>query len=163
MKKITLFTIGMILLSIVACKKEPVETYYFNCKIDGQYFEPENQGGLGEYPITAKLLYDGIDLRIDVYKNLQNVFIAVRDSAKVKPQTYQLTNTPYRPVAIYDNNLSGNDYRTDSTFTGFVNINLLDKANMIIEGTFSFTAYNTALNDTVSITEGKFKLKYTLN
>jgi len=163
MKKITLFTIGMILLSIVACKKEPVETYYFNCKIDGQYFEPEKQGGLGEYPITAKLLYDGIDLRIDVFKGIKNIFIAVRDSTKVKTQQYQLTNTPYKPTAIYDDNFDGNEYRTDSTSTGYINLFLLDEVSQVIEGSFNFNAYNSVLNDTIQITDGKFKLKYTLH
>ncbi|MCC6517145.1 MAG: hypothetical protein IT275_12420 [Chitinophagales bacterium] len=163
MKKIALITIGIIFLSIVACKKEPVETYYFNCKIDGQYFEPENQGGLGEYPITAKLLYDGIDLRIDVSKGIKNIFIAVRDSTKVKTQHYQLTNTPYKPTAIYDDNLDGNEYRTDSTSTGYVNLILLDEVSQVIEGSFYFNAYNSVLNDTIQITDGKFKLKYTLH
>ena len=161
MKTFKLFTIAIILVSTFACKKK-TETLYFNCYINGQFFSPEKQQGLGEYPLTTKLLYDGIDFRIDASKGIQNVFIAVRDSSKVKLQTYQLTNTPYRSVALYSNAMSDH-YGTDSLNTGFTTITSLDTENMIVEGTFYFNAYNSALKDTVHITDGKFRLKYDLH
>lgn len=164
MKKITLFTLGIMLLFSNACKRKTVETYYFNCKIDGQYFEPEKQGGLGEYPFTAKLLYDGIDLRIDVSKGIQNIFLWVKDSNKIISSSYQLFNTPsYYARATYDNNTSTDEFSTDSINSGFMQIQTIDKTNMTVSGTFSFAAYNPVLVDTVHITDGNFKLKYTIH
>ena len=163
MKNLFLFFIAFALLGITACKRKTTETFYFNCYINGQYFEPEKQQGLGEYPLTAKLINDDTQLRIDADRGIQNVFMGVRDSAKIKIQSYELANIPYRSQAIYDKSLGVDDYRADSTNPGIINITLLDKTNMIVAGAFYFDAYNAATKDTVHITDGKFKLKYDLH
>lgn len=160
MKKITLFSIGIILLSISACKRKSVENYYFNCKINGQYYEPDKQGGLGEYPLTAKLQSNETILSIRASRSIQNIILGIYDTTIIKEQVYQFTKTPYTSQAIYDDNLGVDDYRTDSTFTGFTTITLLDKQNMIVEGNFYFNAYSPVLNDTIQITDGKFRLNY---
>lgn len=166
MKHLKLCIVAIMLFIISSCDKNKnnTDTAYFSCYIDGQYFEPEKPQGLGEYPITAKLLYDGIDLRIDASKGIQNVYIGIKDTTKVKTQEYVLSkNMGYYPRALYYNNTSGNHYETDSTYTGKASITLIDTQNMIVQGTFYFDAYNSVLNDTVHITDGKFKLKYSLH
>lgn len=164
MKNLSLFILTLLLITTIACKRNAPDTFYFNCKIDGQYFEPEKPGGIGEYPITAKLLYNETDLRIDVSKGIQNVYLGIKDSTQIKIQEYTLSkNLTNFSRALYQNNLSGNHYETDSIFIGKTNIVVLDKQSMIVAGTFSFTAYNAILNDTVYITDGNFKLKYTLH
>lgn len=164
MKYLLSVFLTILLFTIVACKKKYTETYYFNCKINGQYFEPEKQGGLGEYPLTAILLYNDTDLRISADKGIQNVYIGIKDTLVVKTKEYLLSNNAmYYSRALYSSNLSGNHYETDSVYTGKTNITKLDKTNMTVEGTFSFTAYNPVLLDTVIITDGNFKLKYSLN
>ena len=162
MKTFKLFTIAIILVSTFACKKK-TETLYFNCYINGQFFSPEKQQGLGEYPLTTKLLYEGIDLRIDASKGVQNVYLGIKDSTMVKILTYKLSmNKSYFSRALYSNAMSDH-YETDSLNTGFTTITSLDTENMIVEGTFFFNAYNSALKDTVHITNGKFRLKYDLH
>ena len=163
MKTFKLFTIAIILVSTFACKRKKTETLYFNCYINGQFFSPEKQQGLGEYPLTAKLLYDGIDFRIDASKGIQNVFLWVKDSNLVLSKQYQLYNTPdYYSRAYFDKNI-GEEYTTDSINSGIIDIVSIDKTNQIVEGTFFFNAYNSTHKDTVYITDGKFRLKYDLH
>ena len=165
MKYTTSLLLALYCLFYTSCnrKKSNTDTAYFSCYINGQYWEPEKQKGLGEYPITAKLLYDETNLRISADKGLQRISVWIYDSTIVKTTHYQLTKTPYTPQAIYDNNLSVDDYRTDSIYTGFATIVLIDKNKMTVQGTFYFDAYNSVKKDTVHITNGKFKLKYTLH
>ncbi len=165
MKNLFLFFIAFALLGITACKRKTTETFYFSCYINGQYFEPEKPGGLGEYPLTAKLLYDGIDFRISASKGIKSLFLWVKDSInKIGVTQYQLFNTPsYFSRAVYDSDLDADDYRTDSLHSGIINISLIDNQNEIISGTFHFKAYNAIKKDTVHITDGKFKLKYQLH
>ena len=164
MKKPILFFIAIALLGITACKRKTIETFYFSCYINGQYFEPEKQQGLGEYPITAKLLNDDILLDISAGKGVKSVSLGVFDTTKIREQEYFLSmNKGWYSRALYKSSLAANHYETDSIFTGKVNIIQLDKANMIVAGTFHFTGYNAETKDTVHITDGKFKLKYDLH
>ncbi|QLH47961.1 MAG: hypothetical protein HWD58_21605 [Bacteroidota bacterium] len=165
MKFSKLFITSFVMFSILSCHQNSnfIQSTYLSCYIDGKYFEPDKGGGLGEYPLTAKLQSNETLLTIRASREVQNVILAVYDTTGVKVLTYQFTNTPYTPQAIYDNNLSVDNYKTDSTNTGIVNIVKIDKENLEVEGTFSFTAYNSVINDTIHVTNGKFKLNYTIH
>ena len=165
MKYTTSLLLALYCLFYTSCNKNKnTDTAYFSCYINGQYFEPEKQKGLGEYPITAKLLYDDTNLRISADKGIQSLSIGIFDTSKVKPKEYQLTrNAMFYSRALYYPTVSGSHYETDSIFTGIATITMLDTKNMTVQGTFYFDAYNSTLNDTVHITNGKFKLKYTLH
>jgi hypothetical protein len=151
----------MMLLFNNACKRKTVETYYFNCKIDGQYFEPSKKLSLGYYPLTAKLLYDNTQLRLhaDNDRKTVDIFIFSLDSSSIQNKNYQFGKIGTTKTVAYFNSIL-----TDSIYNyGKINIAQLDKQNMIVEGNFYFDAYNATLNDTIHITDGKFKLKYTLH
>lgn len=166
MKQITICILALILITTLSCDKNKnnTDTAYFSCYIDGQFFEPEKQQGLGEYPITAKLLDGGIDFRIDVSKGLQNIFLWVKDSNKVLSKPYELFNTPsYYSRATYDNNTATNEYTTNAMNSGIIELKMIDNLNQTVQGTFYFDAYNSVLNDTIHITNGKFKLKYSIH
>ena len=77
--------------------------------------------------------------------------------------SYSLTENP-RYSGDYKSSTILNDlFKTDSNHKGEVVITSLDKAKRIIQGTFYFKAYNAYRNDSVSITDGKFRLKYTID
>ena len=54
-------------------------------------------------------------------------------------------------------------YKTDSRHTGELQITTLDKTNKIIQGTFCFKAYKALRNDSVSVTDGTFRLHYIIS
>ena len=82
----------------------------------------------------------------------------------------QITTTTY---ILNDNPRYGGDYKnstitddifnTDANHIGELKITSLDNAKRIIIGTFYFKAYNAYRNDSVSITDGKFRLQYSTN
>lgn len=136
---------------------------YLNCKVNGVYWEPD-KGGLGEYTLTAKLLFNETFLSINAIKGIQSINLGLLDTLGIKNETFYLTVNAagsYTSNAQYDNNNATNQYETDTTYTGFAAITQIDKTNLTVEGTFSFTAYNKVLLNSVNVTEGKFKLKYT--
>ena len=85
------------------------------------------------------------------------------DKVPITTTTYILDANKQQD-GVYDNSPLVDDiFRTDSTHTGKLTITALDKANMIISGTFNFKAYNKVQNKTVTISNGRFRLKYTDN
>lgn len=167
MKKYILFVCCIV--SLFNCCKRPnqtttVNSTFFNCKVNGVYWEPDKGGALGEYNLTAKLLFNETVLSINAARGIETIHIGMLDTLGITSASFDLTlneANSYTSNAQYDNNNSTNQYETDSIYTGNATIIKIDKANMIVEGTFSFTAYNQILLDNVNITDGKFKLKYT--
>ena len=158
MKTFKLFTIAIILVSTFACKRKTTETFYFNCYINGQFFSPEKQQGLGEYPLTTKLLYDGTQLQLHAYNDGEKIDISIRDSLKIKITNYQLLqNGSLFSKGFY------NGFSTDSLNTGIASIEEIDTQNMIVKGTFFYTVFDTIQSKIIHITDGKFRLKYDLH
>ena len=165
MKSTTSLLLALYCLFYTSCNKNKnTDTAYFSCYIDGQYWEPEKQQGLGEYPITAKLLYDETNLRLYASKGTKEISIWIFDTNLVKNNQYLLSkHEPNYSKAYFDNSVGADWFMTDSIFIGIANIIEIDKTNKIVQGTFYFDAYNSVKKDTVHITNGKFKLKYTLH
>ncbi len=69
----------------------------------------------------------------------------------------------YCTTVYYNSTLVNDIFETDSAHVGFLKIDNLDKVQRIIKGTFYFKAYNSYRNDSVNVTDGKFRLKYTTN
>ena len=85
------------------------------------------------------------------------------DKVPISKTSYILDNN-LQQNATYDISPLVNDiYKTDAIHTGKLTINTLDRTKKIIEGSFYFKAYNAYRNDSVSITDGKFRLNYTTN
>lgn len=82
------------------------------------------------------------------------------DQIPISITNYTL-NDNLQQNGLYDNSPLVDDiYKTDSIRTGVLQITTIDKNAQIISGTFSFEAYNVVQDKTVTVTEGKFRLKY---
>ena len=159
MKKI-LFVLPAFFFTLIfaTCRKNPPPTYdfYFTCKINGQTYIP----GLGN-GLTRSLLGDTTFL---LGGNLGYQALAIgiinETNQPISTTTYILNDNP-RQTGLYDNSPLVNDiFKTNSNYKGQLTITLLDKTNKIIQRTFYFKAYNTYRNDSVSVTDGKFRLHY---
>jgi len=149
-------------LIFATCNKDLSPTanpFYFQCKINGQTYIPGMGNGL-----TCELLED-TTLLLGGNLGYQALSIAIINvtGQVVTTITYILNDNP-RQSGLYDNSPLVNDiYKTDVTHTGQLTITTLDKTNKIIQGTFYFKAYNAYRNDSVSVTEGKFRLHYIIS
>jgi hypothetical protein len=141
------------------CKKEPpLPEFYFRCKVDGQDYRPNGCPNC----LTCAILGDTTFL-LGANRGYEVVTVGVIDNSGFKNTDY-LLNHIISSRGTYKNSTTVDDrYYTDSLRTGNLIISLIDKSNKIIEGTFSFQAYNLVQNKTVSVTGGKFRLQYTTN
>lgn len=140
------------------CKKDPPydpNGYYIRCKLNGQLYLPENCANC----MTCDLIGDTV-LIIGANRGFETLGFGIRDLNLIKPINYPL-NEELRHRADYKKNpLVQDRYYTDASHTGELNITKLDKSLRIIEGNFYFTAYNAYQNNTVSVTNGIFRLKF---
>lgn len=169
MKNLILIT-TLALFSFSSCKpNKPKPTNpngnFLSCKVNGVDWSADVSSGLGDYPLTAKLLFNSTYLSIGaINSNNETIDLGLYEMSNVKKQSYNLTvNAPnsYTSHAQFDNNLATNQYQTDSINTGIATITNLDKTNNLVEGTFSFKAYNKVLVSIVEVTDGKFSINYT--
>lgn len=150
--------IVFILVASLSCNKEKLPAFYFQCKVDGVLYEPDNCANCN----SKELLGDTV-LILGANKGSNALSIAIlRHSIIIG--NYNLINvlTENKGSAYYDNTI-GNPtdiFRTDSLRTGVLNITELDKVNKIIVGTFYFDAYNIPQNKIVRVTDGRFRLNY---
>ena len=157
MKTLLIIIFSFMLLNS-SCKKDHLPTFYFQCKVDGVLYEPDNCANCK----TTELFGDSL-LLLGMNVSTGGIGIAVRK------QTFSTGSYTFKKLLL-DNNSTGSFdntignpsdiFRTDSTRTGVINITELDKTNKIIVGTFSFDAFNILQNKTVRVTEGKFRLNY---
>lgn len=130
---------------------------YFQCKIDGRLYIPNSCANC----ITCTIYKDSIFL-LGGNAGFEALAIGIINYPNVVEKSYLLSNKSnggtYKNSTTYDDK-----FETDSTHTGFLEIKFIDQTKRIIEGTFYFKAYNSFRNDSVSITEGKFRLKYTID
>ncbi len=150
-------------LIFATCKKDPnpgKDDFYFQCKINGQTYIPNSCANC----VTCAILGDTTFL-LGGNAGFEALGIGIINftNQPVLATTYILNDNP-RKSGDYDNSTLVTDiYKTDGTHSGQLTIITLDKINRIIQGTFYFKAYNSYRNDSVSITEGKFRWKYTIN
>ena len=159
MKKI-LFVLPALFFTLIfaTCRKNPPTTYefYFTCKINGQTYIP----GLGN-GLTRSLLGDTTFLLGgNLGYQALGIGIVNKTDQLIITTTYILNDNP-RFKGDYKNSTIPIDiFKTDALHTGQLKIILLDKTNKIIQGTFYFKAYNSYRNDSISVTDGKFRLHY---
>lgn len=164
----TLFTkILLLFLSFTGifatCNKTPpipTDDFYFRCKINGQTYIPNSCANC----LNGTILGDTTFL-LGANAGFEAILIGIikLNHLPISITTYVLNNN-LQQKALYKNSTLTNDkYETDSLHTGQLQIISLDKTNRIIQGTFYFKAYNSYRNDSVSVTEGYFRLKYTTN
>ena len=164
LKTISFALIALITISASCHKNEYPEPgsndFYFRCKIDGRLYIPNSCANC----ITCAILGDTTFL-LGGNAGYESILIGIINltNKPIETTIYKLNNNP-RQKASYDNStLVADIYETDSTKKGEIQILILDKTKRIIQGTFYFKAYNPYRNDSVSVTDGKFRLKYTID
>ncbi|WP_293786919.1 DUF6252 family protein [uncultured Pedobacter sp.] len=154
------FLVLLIIFSFSSCKKRinpvkneelPAETQTgantFGCLIDGKAYIPDGVFGLPA--ITASLQYQILNLRSIKKSSNEAIGLPVRNMTAVgeyaitSEMGYSNPDLDYKAVA------------------GKITITKYDVANNIVSGRFYFTAKNEKAGKTVSITDGRFDVKFT--
>ena len=166
---ITLFTFSQCKKNKTEEQQLPPETttgaMTFGCKVNGQIFVPKDgRGKPGLYCQYVNLgagIGGGWYLNIPATNWLPNPPIGVNietDSLLiVQGQTYQFKNAKGFARTFYDN---GNVYPKLDNDAGELKITKFDQTNRVLSGTFFFTGTNTTTGEKVSITEGRFDIRY---
>ncbi len=155
----TLFILFALCCVFATCKKEdnPVtENLYFKCKLNGQDYIPSNCANC----LQCEILHDTTFI-LGGNTGFQTLGIGINDGQGIKVISYTLNEVIGRRGDYKSSTIANDRYFTDASHVGLLTISSLDKTKKIITGTFSFTAYNAIQNNTVNITEGSFRLKYT--
>ena len=153
-----LIVTSLLIFSFAQCKKDVLPEFYFRCKVDGQDYRPNGCTNC----ITCTILGDTIFL-LGGNRGFETLGMGIRDLNGITKGAYNLNEIRGRK-ADYKNSIIVDDrYFTDANHVGKLEITSVDKQINIISGTFFFNAYNSYRRDTVIITEGKFRLKYTTN
>jgi hypothetical protein len=162
----TVFSFLLSILAIIAicnsCKKETTPEFYYSCNLNGTQFTYTTCGDC----FQCNLLGDTTFIVNGKSNNsYESVGIGIVDKNGMHTKAYELS---YSPISggggfYYNQPYVSNYYYTDTTNKGRLLITELDKAKRIVAGTFYFNAYCAKYDSTVYITEGKFRLKYTIN
>lgn len=136
-------------------KKLNKPKYFIHCKIDGKDY----LSAICKNCIIGQLIGDtALLLNSNVGK--QTLRIGISDGVKVTAKSYLLNDLIDRQ-GVYDNSpLAADVFKTDEIFTGELKITSLDKDHKIVSGIFYFQAYNPVQKKIVSVSDGKFRLKY---
>ncbi len=154
-----IITLSLLLFSASQCKRSPtLPEFYYRCIVDGQDYRPNGCANC----LTCTILRDTV-LLLGANKGYESVNIGINDFDSINIKNYSLNNIIGRQGGYDNSPLVDDKYITDELHTGVLSIIHLDKNSQTIEGSFSFQAYNPIQNKTVSVTEGKFRLKYTIN
>ena len=157
MKSLLFILLTIVLLSS-NCKKDHLPTFYFQCKVDGVLYQPDNCTNC-----NTKEMYGDSLLSLGANRGNEALGLAIlKHSISIGAYSLGKAIIENKGTALYDNTIGNPSdiFRTDSIRTGVVNITELDRTNKIIVGTFSFDAYNIPQNKIVKVTEGKFRLNY---
>ena len=137
-------------------KNDALPEYYFRCKIDRQDYRPNSCANC----MTAQILGDTV-IMLQANRDLEALTIGVIHKPSIQATSY-LLNGDIGSRGTYKYSTTVNDrYFTNTTHTGVLLINSINKENKIVSGTFYYKAYNSYNNDSINITDGKFRLKYT--
>ena len=162
MKKILFVLLGFFFTLIFAtCKKDPTpdNNYpYFQCKINGQTYIPNNCANC----LTCTIYQDTIFL-LGANAGFEAIAIGIINKPEIIQKSYVLNSNIANGGTYKNSTLTNDRFDTDSIHTGKLQIIILDKINKNISGTFYFKAYNVYRNDSVSVTDGKFRLNYDTN
>ncbi len=140
------------------CKKNPPvnpNDTYFNCKINGQDYNPDNCANC----LVAEILQDSL-LLVTANNGFQTLGIGINNPPTLLAQTYSLSSDPAQHGEYKNSTTTDDYYQTNDKAPGRCTIEKLDTINTIIKANFSFIAYHSfRANDSVIVT-GNFNLKY---
>ena len=138
----------------------------FGCKIDGKVFVPrDGRGKVGlycEYAYLGTGVGGGWFLNIPaadfVPVSIPNVSITTDSLLVVEGVTYRFKNLKGNPKAFYSDDTGL--YRKMDNDSGSLHISKFDQTNRILSGTFSFVGTNASSGVKVTITDGRFDVRY---
>lgn len=160
MKKACFLLILLFLLMLGSCGDDtprPFSQVYFSCKIDGVVFNAEYKTDFGYRSIDAQINNAFNSVLISADDNQKNFGLLVRDTLEIN-KIYTLTTNSSGKSGMYSSNSLGtSSYITDTHNIGYIEFSEIDYQNGRIAGTFSFVARDSIINDTVHITDGKFR------
>lgn len=137
------------------CKKDNATNFYFQCKVDGVSYEPDNCANC-----IGKDLLGDTTLILGANTGFKTLGIGIKDNTGIKITSYILNEVNGRRGDYKFSTTSNDRFFTDANHTGVLNITEIDKINKIIAGNFYFDSYNIIQNKVARITEGKFRLNY---
>ena len=163
MKHLKLFALLLLatIFMVASCKKttDPSpDDFYFRCKINGQLYIPNSCANC----LTCTVYKDTI-LLLGANQGYKVLTIGINDNLNIRVTTYILNEIIGRQGTYKNSTLTNDRYFTDAKHTGQLQITTLDKTNKILQGTFYFKAFNSYSNDSISVTDGDFRLHYTIN
>src|SRR5690606_32362851 len=173
-----LVTLMILWLAFAGCSKDVTELppatqtgeNTFGCMLDGAFWTPEGFGIVPTAPILeARFIDDNIKI------NARNFSVSPTET-EFEIYLKNVSETGIYPlnkkVSIYPNQTESYAYHikrkirpldqwvTNASFTGVVNITKLDRANKIVSGTFEFRAESmTNPGEFIIVTEGRFDIK----
>jgi hypothetical protein len=138
----------------------------FGCKVNGEIWIPYYQCSYGTsgcdelgFHVYSSDSVNKLPLQFTLVaersisdNNYSAFFINTYSGANITQ-----TGNIYNSLSIWC--VIGNDYHTQSLYTGSMNLTKLDTVNNIMSGTFSFTQYNSP-SDSVVVTDGRFDLTF---
>jgi hypothetical protein len=154
------------LISLMSCSKEklPKATQQgkntFGCKIDGKVFLPSEEGSswIGAPSIiVSNSSFDGFIIYAVNFSSQLHSSVSLALPYLKKAGAYNLHTYGYGEYKL--EYFGGAIYRTNTNYTGTINITRCDTVNKIYSGTFSFTAIDDNTGKTVNVTEGRFDVK----
>lgn len=131
----------------------------FGCLVNGNAFIPYTQVDVyatfqgGILQIRAEV---DIPAKQDPFQYITFVLIEQGTDIFYEGRTYELSNPPTRRAEAV---LSECTFFSENIISGSLSITKLDRNNLIISGTFQFTAQVNGC-DNVSVTDGRFDIKY---
>ncbi len=170
-----IFILLLFIATFTSCKKETltsatqVGANTFSCRVNGVIHIPNNEAFSVDAISTRMYLNDDPNFyNLTVLTNYsrkkpaEKIYITLY---KVnQPGIYKLVSSEFRfgeYRVLVPEPFGGIIYDSRTLNNGEVNITKLDRVNKIISGTFSFEAINkNNANDKVSITDGRFDLKF---
>lgn len=165
-----------IILTASQCKKKTDEPQLrpetttgamtFGCKINGKVFVPRD--GRGKPGLFVQYVYMGTGPGGGWYLNIpatnwvpnppEGVNIGTDSLLLIEGATY-LFKAQQKGVAsaFYQN---GPEFNTTDSNPGELRITKHDQQNRILSGTFFFTGTNISTGEKISVTEGRFDIRY---
>lgn len=133
--------------------------FYFRCKIDGRLYIPNSCANC----MSFKLLED-TSLIASGNAGFETIRFGINDKTGIQEKEYALINQGGQRATYKYSTTTDDYYRTQNFNPGSLKITEVDKTKRIIRGTFHFVAYHSFKpNDSVIVSEGKFRIKYTID
>ncbi|TAG99762.1 MAG: hypothetical protein EAZ15_10650 [Sphingobacteriales bacterium] len=159
---LTLIIPFCILFTSVSCKKSNALKYGgFSCKVNGQLWEPYVDD-FKLQPTECTITQEGksIFIRATNTKKRERIVLLVSGTNKIITVGKFALNSKSGLVGYFYNVALQKEFTTGSGYVGEIDILKIDKGTKKISGKFYFNCYKTENNETLSITDGEFNIKY---